>query len=60
MAQSLTKVRSRAFVALRTRSTQRAAGHGEAERKRKRRYERMEHQVLSNGVAARKLGASAA
>eukprot|EP00965_Chrysotila_dentata_P137985 4564223-Pleurochrysis_carterae.AAC.1 len=60
MAQSLIKVSSRAFVALRPRSTQRAAGHAEAERKRKKRYERMEHQVPSNGVAARKLGTSAA
>eukprot|EP00965_Chrysotila_dentata_P085960 2836556-Pleurochrysis_carterae.AAC.1 len=60
MAQSLIKVSSRAFVALRPRSTQRAAGHAKAERKRKKRYEQMEYQVLPNGVVAKKLGKAAA
>eukprot|EP00965_Chrysotila_dentata_P171066 5645170-Pleurochrysis_carterae.AAC.1 len=60
MAQSLIKVSSRAFVALRSRSTQRAAGHAEAKKKRKKRCEQMEHQIPSNVVVARKLGTAAA
>eukprot|EP00965_Chrysotila_dentata_P134401 4444516-Pleurochrysis_carterae.AAC.1 len=37
MAQSLIKVSSRAFVALRLKSTQRTAGYAEAEKKRKKK-----------------------
>eukprot|EP00965_Chrysotila_dentata_P136505 4514181-Pleurochrysis_carterae.AAC.1 len=60
MTQSLIKVSSRAFVALRPRSTQRAAGQAEAEKRREKRYEQMEHPVLPNGVVAKKLGTAAA
>ena len=60
MAQSLIKVSSRALVALRSGSTQRAVGHAEAKRERKKTYEQAERQVLFNDVAARRLGSSAA
>eukprot|EP00965_Chrysotila_dentata_P139338 4606926-Pleurochrysis_carterae.AAC.1 len=44
VAQPLVKVSSRTFVALRPYSTQRTAGHAEAEKK-KERYKQVEHQV---------------
>eukprot|EP00965_Chrysotila_dentata_P053347 1770381-Pleurochrysis_carterae.AAC.1 len=51
MAQPLVKVSSRTFVALRLKSTRRTAGHAEA-KKKKERYEQVEHQV-PKGVESR-------